>query len=311
MAVEGRPPGPDARSVTTCDAPSLAVQSMEVTRVTKTRSNWFSENPDKAWGEKFFLSFIPAFFAYNALMQGMGWLDTTTFWHVVQNVVMWVPYCLLLPAWLRRDSAVPWHASYWWKFNVYMFVFVFWVTYFHTEYFFDLLGLRYRHDAVHLYFDSSLVGPNEATAAATYQKVPVGMYLNAVAFFVVYHTAAVVCMRRVRSVAAGLSAVGQRIAWVVIVLVSALFWAWAETRLYITQAASTTVWYEDLDAMLVYGSIVYSMYFVASFPSVFRLDETRIEAPWSMSRIVIEATAAALFSMFLFDLWGHFVGRIY
>ncbi len=276
-----------------------------------TASRWFSPNPDKAWGEKFFLTFIPVFFAYNALMQGMGWLDTNSFWHVVQNLGMWVPYCILLPAWLRRNSGVPWRESYWWKFNVYMFLFVFWVTYFHTEYFFDLLGLRYRHPDVHLYFDSALVGPDEATAEATYQKVPVGMYLNATAFFVVYHTAAIVGMRRVRSMTVGLAETAQRFAWVGIVLVSALFWAWAETFLYITQAASTTVWYENLDAMLVYGSIIYSMYFVASFPSVFRLDESISEPRWSLSRIAIESTAAALASMFLFDLWGHFVGRIY
>jgi len=276
-----------------------------------TVSRWFSPNPDKAWGEKFFLTFIPVFFAYNALIQGMGWLDTDSFWHVVQNLGMWVPYCILLPAWLRRNSGVPWRESYWWKFNVYMFLFVFWVTYFHTEYFFDLLGLRYKHPDVNLYFDSALVGPDEATAEATYQKVPVGMYLNATAFFVVYHTAAIVGMRRVRSMTVGLAATAQRIAWVGIVLVSALFWAWAETFLYITQAASTTVWYENLDAMLVYGSIIYSMYFVASFPSVFRLDESMSEPRWSLSRIAIESTAAALASMFLFDLWGHYVGRIY
>ena len=276
-----------------------------------TTSRWFSENPDKAWAEKFFLTFIPVFFVYNGVMQGMGWLDTNDFWHVVQNLGMWLPYCVFLPWWLRRNAGVPWHQSYWWKFNVYMFVFVFWVTYFHTEYFFDLLGLRYRHDDVSLYFDAALVGPHEATAAETYQKVPLGMYLNATAFFVVYHTAAVVCMRRVWNMTGGMGATARRIAWAGIVLVSALFWAWAETRLYITQAASTTVWYEDLDAMLLWGSIIYSMYFVASFPSVYRLDETMSEARWSGSRIFLEASAAAMISLFLFDLWGHYVGRIY
>ena len=118
-------------------------------------------------------------------------------------------------------------------------------------------------------------------------------------------------MRRVWNMTTGLSAAARRIAWAAIVLVSALFWAWAETRLYITQAASTTVWYEDLGAMLLWGSIIYSMYFVASFPSVYRLDETMSEARWSWSRTFLEATAAAMISLFLFDLWGHFVGRIY
>ena len=63
---------------------------------------WFSRNPDKAFGEKLFLGFIPVFFAYNALVQQLGWLDAADFWHAVQNLGMWIPYCVLLPAWLRR-----------------------------------------------------------------------------------------------------------------------------------------------------------------------------------------------------------------
>jgi len=274
-------------------------------------TRWFSENPDKAWGEKFFLTFVPVFFLYNGIMQSMGWLDTNNFWHITQNLGMWVPYCVLLPAWLRRHSGVPWYESYWWKFNVYMFVFVFLVTYFHTEYFFELLGLRYRFDDVTLYFDAALVGPDESTAAATYQKVPPGMYLNAVAFFVVYHAVAIVCMRRVQSMTHSLGTVARRFAWVAIVAVASLFFAWAETRLYITQAASTNVWYVDLEAMLLWGSVFYSMYFLVSFPSVFRLDENMTEERWTNSRTIIEACAAGAISLLLLDLWGNFVGPIY
>ena len=128
--------------------------------------HWFSRNPDKAWGEKFFLGFVPVFFAYNAVIQQMGWLDVGTGWHAVQNLGMWLPWCVLLPAWLRRGSGVAWSRSYWFKFNVYMVVWVFYCTYFHTEYFFEILGLRYRFPGVTLTFDAALVGPDEATAAA-------------------------------------------------------------------------------------------------------------------------------------------------
>ena len=132
-------------------------------------AHWFSRNPDKAWGEKFFLSFVPVFFAYNALVQQMGWLDVGTFWHVAQNLLMWLPYCVLLPAWLRRDSGVPWRESYWFKFNVYMTVWIFYATYFHTEYFFEVLGLRYHFPGVEVAFDSALVGPDESTAAGEFK----------------------------------------------------------------------------------------------------------------------------------------------
>lgn len=271
---------------------------------------WFSQNPDKAWAEKFFLTFVPVFFVYNGFVQAMGWLDTNTFWHVVQNFGMWVPYCVLLPAFLRRHSGVAWQESYWFKFNLYMFVFVFFVTYFHTEYFFDVLGLRYRFDDVTIWFDSALVGPDEATAAADYKKVPPGMYLNAVAFFVVYHALAVVCIRRVRTMTLGWGRRAQGLAWVLIVGAAALFFAWAETRLYITQAATTNVWYVDLDAMLLWGSVFYSLYFVVSFPSIYRMDEEMSVARWSISRTLIEASAAGGISLLLIDLWAGFLGPI-
>jgi len=271
---------------------------------------WLSPNPDKAFGEKLFLSFVPVFFAYNAAIQQLGWLDAGNFWHVVQNLGMWLPYCVLLPAWLRRGSGTAWRDSYWFKVNVYMAVWVFYATYFHTEYFFALLGLRYRFPDVTLTFDSALVGPHEVAAAASFQKVPIGMYFNAIAFFIVYHSLAVVCMRRVRAFAAGGSPLARRLAWAGIVGATALFFAFAETRLYITDEAEANVWYENLEVMLRWGSLFYAMYFVVSFPSFFRLDENPEEPGWTLSRTVIEASCVAITSLLLLDLWARFVGPI-
>jgi len=273
------------------------------------RPHWFSRNPDKAFGEKLFLLFIPVFFAYNAAIQQLGWLDAGTLGHVLQNLGMWLPYCVLLPAWLRRRAYVPWHRSYWLKANLFMAVWVFYATYFHTEYFFVLLGLRYRFPDVGLTFDSALVGPDEATAAAAFQKVPVGMYLNSVAFFLVYHSAAVVSMRRVRTALGG-SPLARRLAWAAIVAATALFFAFAETRLYITDAAEANVWYVDLAAMLRFGSVFYAMYFLVSFPAFYRLDEHPDQPAWSLGRTVIEASFVAMTSLLFLDLWARFVGPI-
>jgi cycloeucalenol cycloisomerase len=272
--------------------------------------HWFSQNPDKAWAEKFFLSFVPVFFAYNAIIQQQGWLDVGNFWHIVQNLLMWLPYCVLLPAWLRRHAPVAWFESYWFKFNLYMLVWVFFATYFHTEYFFEVLGLRYRFPEVTLYFDSALVGPAEATAALEFKKVPPGMYSNAIAFFIVYHTLAIVCMRRVRTMTTGWSIASQRIAWSVIVFATALFFAWAETRLYITEAAMGNVWYVDLPRMLKWGSVFYAMYFIVSFPNAYRLDENMSEARWSLGRTIVEASFVGILSMTLLDLWARWLGAI-
>src|SRR3546814_10242960 len=71
----------------------------------KAPGYWFSKNPDKAWGEKFFLAFVPVFGLYNYIVLSNGLLDTGNFWNVAQNVLMWIPYCVLLPWWLRRNRS--------------------------------------------------------------------------------------------------------------------------------------------------------------------------------------------------------------
>ena len=295
------PPSSDAAS---------AAQLTDSTDAT-ARPHWFSLNPDKAFAEKLFLTFIPVFFAYNAIVQRMGWLDVGNFWHVAQNFCMWVPYCLILPAWLRRDSGVPWKESYWFKYNLYMAVWIFFATYFHSEYFFELLHMRYRFPEVTLYFDSALLGPAEEMAAAAWMKVPVGMYLNSIAFFIVYHTAAIVCMRRVRTMTTGWPVGSQRLAWVAIVLVTALFFAWAETFLYFLQEeVAANVWYEDRDAMLRFGSFFYALYFIVSFPNLYRLDESSAGPHWPLSRVAIEACFVAIVSLTLLDIWAQLIGPI-
>jgi cycloeucalenol cycloisomerase len=279
-------------------------------KAARVEARWLSPNRDRAFAEKLYLLFLPVFLAYNALIQQLGWLDAGNLWHVAQNLGMWLPWCVLLPAWLRRHSPIPWHRSAWFKLNLYMAVWVFYATYFHTEYFFAVLGLRYRFPAVTWTFDSALVGPDEATAAASFQKVPLGMYLNAIAFFLVYHTLAVVCMRRVRGATLGFGPLARRLAWAAIVVAAALFFAWAETRLYITDEAEANVWYLDLERMLRLGSVFYALYFVVSFPNVYRLDERPDQPPWSLGRTVVEASFVAMTSLLLLDLWARALGPI-
>jgi len=271
---------------------------------------WFSRNKDKAWAEKFYLAFIPVFFGYNALIQKMGWLDVGDFWHVTQNLLMWVPYCLLLPLLLRRHSGVPWRQSYWFKFNLYMFVYVFFATYFHTEYFFKTLGIRYRFPHVTLYLDSALVGPDEATAMQNFEKVPLGMYFNAIAFFIVYHTTAVICMRRVKSMTAAAPQALRLLLWMATVAATAYFFAWAETFLYVNSSARANVWYVDMPRMLSLGSACYALYFIVSFPNVFRLDEEPEGQRWPLSRCVIEASFVSMVVLLLLDAFTWVVGPI-
>ena len=273
---------------------------------------WFSKNPDKAWGEKFFLLFLPVFLCINGAIMRMGWLDVGNFWNVTQNLLMWLPYCLVLPAILRRRSGVLWYRSYWFKFNLYMFVYVFFATYFHTEYFFSTLGIRYHFPKVSWYLDSALLGPPEATAMATYQKIPPGMYLNAIAFFIVYHSCSVVLMRRVRTLTLEASPMLRGLLWLITVAAAAYFFAWAETYFYVasTDLSKNNVWYVDLPRMLSIGSACYALYFIVSFPNVYRLDEDAAGERWSLYRTVMEAAAVSMLVMLLLDLFTWIVGPI-
>ena len=63
--------------------------------------------------------------------------------------------------------------------------------------------------------------------------------------------------------------------------------------------------------MLLWGSVFYSMYFLVSFPNVYRMDEEISDPRWSVSRTTLEAFAAGAISLLLLDLWGNFVGPIY
>jgi cycloeucalenol cycloisomerase len=266
-----------------------------------TQSRWFSPNPDKAWAEKFYLPFLPIFFAYNALIQTMHWLDVDDFWHVTLNFIMWVPYCVALPWYLRRNSGIVWYRSFWFKFNVWMFVWVFFATYFGSEYFFGPLGMRYHFPKVTLYLDSALVGPNQATALENQQRVPIGMYLNTMAFFIVYHVYAVILIRRLRNLFADKGQVVRFAAWVGAVSVTAFFFAWAETFFYQTGDSAGISYYIDVPKMVKYGSLYYMLDFIVSFPNVYRLDET-VDQKWSIGRCIVEASFVSMWAMFLLDL---------
>jgi cycloeucalenol cycloisomerase len=262
---------------------------------------WFSPNPDKAWAEKLFLLYTPYWIAGMAILMQTGaggrWGD------VALNgamLALWLPG-LLVPAWLatRRADARPWRRSYWLKFQLWIGIFAFVGSYFGSEYFFDVLGMEYRYGQLDWNLDSVLLG--EGT-----QRVPLIMYWSAHFYFVTYHTGAVIVMRRVRS-----SALGRLPgAWPLTVLVAAYAFAYAETFAMAGGAIAEQFGYRDLERMLRWGSLYYALYFVVSFPMIYRLDEAPGE-DWPLSRVAFEALAAGMLVLFLLDLATRFVGTMY
>ena len=263
------------------------------------RARWLSANPDKAWGEKFFLLYSPvwmtAFGVYQRTRIGDRLGDLG---NLLVTLAIFAPVWVV-PAMLHRPTTQPWYETYWFKFNVWILVYSAIGSYFLSEYFFDVLGMVYHYPHLHWTFDSALLGSGR-------QVVPVIMYLHAHYFFLTYHTTAIVVMRRVRTSRLNVHpAVG-----VLVVAAAAWFWARAEIALTTAPSIADQFRYEDLSWALRWGALIYACYFIVSFPMVSRLDEDPGEV-WTVRRTIIEALAAGMLTFILLDLVTAWVGAPY
>jgi len=262
---------------------------------------WFSENPSKAWGEKFFLLYTPYW------MLGMGILMRTgaggRWGDLALNLAMLALLAplLVVPALVRDERALgrPWYRTYWLKLNLWIGIFAAVGSYFGSEYFFDVLGMVYRYPQLDWTLDSVLLGSND-------QRVPLIMYTSAHFYFVTYHTAAVVVMRRARTS----RLLGRAWLWPLTVVATAYGFAWAETFFMTDPSIAEQFTYRDLPRMLRWGSLFYACYFFVSFPMIYRLDE-RPEDDWPLRRVCVEALAAGMLVLFLLDAVTRVVGRMY
>ena len=264
-------------------------------------ARWLSANPDKAWGERFFLLYTPYWIAGMALLMhggaGAHWGDLAL---NAALLALWAP-ALIVPAWLarRRTDARPFPRGYWLKLNLWIGIYAGVGSYFGSEYFFDVLGMEYRYPQLDWNLDAVLVGSGA-------QHVPLIMYWSAHFYFLTYHTLAVILLRRVVS-----SRVGRLpLAWSATVLLAAYGFAYAETFFMAGGSIAAQFGYRDLDRMLTWGSLYYALYFVVSFPMVYRLDETPGE-DWPLARVALEALAAGMLLLLLLDGTTRFVGTLH
>ena len=131
------------------------------------------------------------------------------------------------------------------------------------------------------------------------------MYLLTQAYFLTYHTTAVVVLRRIRT---SRLPVGKMM-WPVLLFAVAYFWAWMETKAMANPWIESQFYYRDMERMLAYGSLFYSLYFIASFPIFFHIDEER-DADWSLTKTSGAALAAGMIMMFLLDLAATVFGPL-
>jgi len=267
----------------------------------QVRGRWFSSNPSKAWGEKFFLAYSPFW------MIGMGMLmrtGTSARWGDVQlnlAILAILAPAVVVPAIIRDERALgrPWYRTYWFKFNLWIAIFSAIGSYFGTEYFFDVLGMVYNYPQLRWNLDSVLLGSGT-------QVVPLIMYGTAHYYFLTYHTCSVILMRRFRTSSLNVSP----LLWPLVVVVTAYGFAWAETYFMTDQSLAEQFYYRDLPRMLRWGSLCYACYFFVSFPMVYRLDEGEAEN-WPLSKVCIDALAAGMLVLLLLDTVTRMVGRIY
>ena len=205
-----------------------------------------------------------------------------------------------MPALIRSESSLGrrWWQSYWFKANLYIGIFNFAATYFASEYFFDVLGMVYDYPMISLNLDSTLVGSGE-------QKVPILMYLLTQAYFLTYHTTAVIVLRRIRTSRLSIG----KLLWPIVVLVVAYLWAWIETRTMANPWIADQFYYKDMSRMLAYGSMFYALYFISSFPIFYWLDEKENDN-WSLKATAAGALSASMIMLFLLDFAAAIFGPL-
>ncbi len=119
----------------------------------------------------------------------------------------------------------------------------------------------YNYPTVHLSLDSYMLGTGE-------QKVPAIMYILSQAYLMTYHTTAIIVLRRIRTSGLPIGKIG----WCLSIIATALFWAWAETKIMANPWVKDQFTYKNVGRMLTYGSIFYACYFIPSFPIFYRID---------------------------------------
>ncbi|MBN1697226.1 MAG: hypothetical protein JW881_06915 [Spirochaetales bacterium] len=95
----------------------------------------------------------------------------------------------------------------------------------------------------------------------------------------------------------------------VIVIAAAYFWAWLETLIMANPMLRDNFYYKEQNRMLIFGSILYSSFFIASFPLFYFIDEKK-DDNWGIVKTICAALAAGMLTLFMLDLWAKFIGPL-
>lgn len=264
--------------------------------MTATAPQWWSSNPRKAAAERFYMLYSPVWMAVVGMVMLSGiyrsWSDAgfMLFGLGVAAPLILVPYLTAR----GEEAHTPFWQTTWFRFNLWIAIFVFVGSYVGTHYFFDVVGMRYAFPTT-WNLEAELVGDSG-------QRVPLFLYPLTQAYFMTYHVAATVVYRRL-STRLSLGRLGR----VGVLAVLAYAVAFGETFFMAVPALADVFEYADRGRMLLWGSMFYGSYFVISIPVFAQLDE---DQPWSLGRVSLSALGVSMAVMLVLDAWAKLIGPL-
>lgn len=260
------------------------------------QGQWWSSDPSKAAAERFYLVYSPIWMALMGIVMLTGmyrqWSDAgfMLFGLGLAAPLVLVPY--LTPS--AADARKPIWQTAWFRFNVWIAIFVFIGSYFFTHYFFDVVGMWYGFPTT-WNLQAELVGDSERT-------VPLFLYPVTQAYFMTYHVGATVLYRWL-----GTRFALGRPAKIAVIAMLAYVVAFAETFFMAIPALSDVFSYADRSRMLLYGSMFYGSFFVISIPVFARIDEPK---PWTLGQTIMSALGVSMAVFIVLDVWAKLLGPL-
>lgn len=259
----------------------------------------FSPQPAKAALERLYIFYTPiwtAFIAFVILGGHYRRLDDPGYMllGISAMLPLWVwpflyppPSELGRPIWERtsfRANCFIWVLSYIGNFGI-------------TEYFFELLGMRYTWP-LKWNFDAVVIGKQLG-------DVPFWLTPLTHAYFATYHGIMSVAWRTLdRRFRLG------KLGNLIVLLALAYFFAFAETFFMASDIIKDVFEYREREKMLVYGSLFYAVFFLFSFPVFYWLDETAEESKRSFGDVMLRALGVCMCVMMALEHWAFIAGPL-
>jgi cycloeucalenol cycloisomerase len=254
----------------------------------------WSTNPAKAGGEKFFAVWSAIWIGIViVVMVTRIFEDFTPTGYMILGIVVGVPpivYPLLFPLACEKD--LPVLSRYTTKANTWIWIMAWVANYFWTHYFYTILGAKYTFEAWRL------------------NNVPFSLYLMSHSYFLLYHTLSNIVLRNTWRFFNNKMSIQS--VTVVTLAVFALGYVLAFLEAFTIQ---NFPYYEQIDqeAMFLVGSVFYCLYFLASFPMFFPMDEYRgtVASQWTWNYTIVNSLACCMIITQLLDFWRLFLGPIF